>query len=470
METNIFPIALLSLLKKIESVVGRVPSIRNGPRAIDLDIIFYGNDIIDTRSSKETLSDNLDGELVIPHPRVQEREFVLRPLNEYVFFFLPSYLLLQSIDRLFFQKSMIPDFIHPILQKSVRSLLTEVFDPSAIPMNKVIPFPRLPIQSSWDCPYPKIEPVPSTLTHWTYASDISSRKKMKGMVHTNVMATLNVTPDSFSDGSLHNTLPASIAYVQESIAAGATIVDIGGYSSRPGSTFVSTEEELSRVLPSIQAFRNPDILRQHQYKEQHTTDPSSSPPLPGITERILDTPLSVDTYRWEVAEAALQAGANCINDIYAFTGPNYPPEEKEAKEYMTKMCALARRYATPVVLMHSRGDVKINKDYTKYAYAGNGNDDDGGGIFVEGVRVELGAKVEKVVNEQGVRRWLIIADPGIGYSKPLHGNLEVLREAVKIVEDVQIGDGKVFYQYHFFFQTLTRSFLFPGPLISLQRT
>ena len=347
---------------------------------------------------------------------------------------------------------MIPDFIHPILQKSVRSLLTEVVDPSAIPMNKVIPFPRLPIQSSsWDCPYPKIEPVPSTLTHWTYASDISSRKKMKGMVHTNVMATLNVTPDSFSDGSLHNTLPASIAYVQESIAAGATIVDIGGYSSRPGSTFVSIEEELSRVLPSIQAFRNPDILRQHQYKEQHTTDPSSSSPLPGITERILDTPLSVDTYRWEVAEAALQAGANCINDIYAFTGPNYPPEEKEAKEYMTKMSALARRYATPVVLMHSRGDVKINKDYTKYAYAGNGNDDGGGGgIVVEGVRVELGAKVEKVVNEQGVRRWLIIADPGIGYSKPLHGNLEVLREAVKIVEDVQIGDGKVIYQLHFF--------------------
>jgi len=251
-------------------------------------------------------------------------------------------------------------------------------------------------------------------------------------VHTNVMATLNVTPDSFSDGSLHNTLPASIAYVQESIAVGATIVDIGGYSSRPGSTFVSTEEELSRVLPAIQALRNPDILRQY---EQHTTDPSSPP---GITERILDTPLSVDTYRWEVAEAALQAGANCINDIYAFTGPNYPPEEKEAKEYMTKMTALARRYVTPVVLMHSRGDVKINKDYTNYAYAGSGENDGGGGIFVEGVRVELGAKVEKVIKE-GLRRWLIIADPGIGYSKPLQGNLEVLREAVKIVEDVRIG-------------------------------
>ena len=322
--------------------------------------------------------------------------------------------------------SMIPNFIHPVLQKSVTSLLAKVSDPSGTPMNRVIPFPRLPV-SSWDCPYSKIDPVPATLTHWTYAPDISSRKKLRGEVHTNVMATLNVTPDSFSDGALHNTLPTSIAYVRESIAAGATMVDVGGCSTRPGAPFVSAEEELSRVLPALQALRNPDILRQYE-------DPTS--PYFGVTERIVDTPISVDTYRWEVAEAALQAGANCINDVYAFTGPNYPPEEKEAKEYMTKLTAIARRYATPVVLMHSRGDVRINKDYTKYAYAGNGND----GIFVEGVRVELGAKVEKVIKE-GVRRWLIIADPGIGFSKPLHGNLEVLREAAQIVEDMQVGDG-----------------------------
>ena len=322
---------------------------------------------------------------------------------------------------------MIPDYIHPVLQKSVRSLLTEVFDPCGIPMNKVIPFPRLPV-SSWDCPYSKIDPVPATLTHWTYAPDISSRKRMKGKMHTNVMATLNVTPDSFSDGALRNTLPAAIAYVRESIAAGATIVDIGGYSTRPGATFVSVEEELSRILPALQALRNPDILRQYE-------DPTTSHS--GITEQIIDTPVSVDTYRWEVAEAALQAGANCINDVYAFSGPNYPLAEKEASEYMTKLTVLARRYAAPIVLMHSRGaDVNINNDYTAYAYAGNGND----GIFVEGIRVELGATVEKVIKE-GVRRWLIIADPGIGYSKSLPGNLEVLREAAQIGKDMLIGHG-----------------------------
>ena len=102
-ETNIFPIALLGLLKKIESVVGRVPSIKNGPRAVDLDIIFCGSNIIDTRSNKKSLSDNLDGELVIPHPRVQEREFVLRPLNEYVLFIKSIYC--QCIHQLTLSKA-----------------------------------------------------------------------------------------------------------------------------------------------------------------------------------------------------------------------------------------------------------------------------------------------------------------------------------------------------------------------------
>ena len=82
-ETNLSPPTLLEVLKNIEVTVGRVPSFRNGPRAIDLDILFYDSDIIDTRlpEARETL-DNLEGELLIPHPRLAEREFVLRPLNE----------------------------------------------------------------------------------------------------------------------------------------------------------------------------------------------------------------------------------------------------------------------------------------------------------------------------------------------------------------------------------------------------
>jgi dihydroneopterin aldolase/2-amino-4-hydroxy-6-hydroxymethyldihydropteridine diphosphokinase/dihydropteroate synthase len=69
-------------LKAIEKMVGRVPSIRNGPRAVDLDVIFYDNTVIDTRQSPTKELDDLEGELVVPHPRLAEREFVLRPLNE----------------------------------------------------------------------------------------------------------------------------------------------------------------------------------------------------------------------------------------------------------------------------------------------------------------------------------------------------------------------------------------------------
>ena len=84
-ETNIPPVSFLRLLKSIESAVGRVPSVRNGPRAVDLDIVFYGESIIDTRPPSQRVDlENLTGELVVPHPRMAEREFVLRPLNECV--------------------------------------------------------------------------------------------------------------------------------------------------------------------------------------------------------------------------------------------------------------------------------------------------------------------------------------------------------------------------------------------------
>ena len=82
-KTNLEPVVLLTLLKKIEDVVGRVPSIRYGPRAVDLDIVFYDDGIIDTRPENNRRDlENLTGELVVPHPRMSEREFVLRPLNE----------------------------------------------------------------------------------------------------------------------------------------------------------------------------------------------------------------------------------------------------------------------------------------------------------------------------------------------------------------------------------------------------
>ncbi|CAA7268798.1 unnamed protein product [Cyclocybe aegerita] len=408
-ETSIPPRTLLALLKAIESKVGRVPSTRNGPRAVDLDIIFYDSEVIDTRSVKENL-DNLDGELVVPHPRVQEREFVLRPLND-----------------------MIADYVHPVLKKSVQTLFNEIYDPIAPPMNKIIPFPRTPIFSA--PPTSSIDPVPDTLTHWLFPSANTpssiGRKASPGKIH--MMATLNVTPDSFSDGSTHNVLPAALAYVKSSIAAGATIIDIGGYSTRPGAAFVPVDEEIARVVPAIEAIRDRKVLSESTTQEGRTEEE--------LLRRVVDTPISVDTFRWEVAEAAIKAGANCINDVCAFSGPDsWPPapagipEGDRAAEYMTKLKAITRKHAVPVVLMHSRGDAGKNKDYSSYDYAI-------GGSVLEGVRIELGAKVDRIVKGKGgVRRWFVIVDPGIGFSKTLEGNLEVLRSAKDIVANRLIGD------------------------------
>ena len=84
--TNLQPHSLLTVLKRVENSTGRVPSVRNGPRAIDLDLVLYGDQIIDSRAPDERNTlENLDGQLVIPHPRMAEREFVLRPLFEYAY-------------------------------------------------------------------------------------------------------------------------------------------------------------------------------------------------------------------------------------------------------------------------------------------------------------------------------------------------------------------------------------------------
>ncbi|KAF7319438.1 Folic acid synthesis protein [Mycena chlorophos] len=375
-ETNLAPIELLKLLKKIEQLVGRVPSIRNGPRAIDLDLILYGDQTIDTRTEPRKELDDLEGQLVVPHPRMFEREFVLRPLND-----------------------MVPDLVHPILYRRISDLLaTLVTPPDSTPMQKVIPFPQ--------CPPPAGRSVPSTLTHWTLRCSPGDKPG------TRVMATLNTTPDSFSDGSTHNTLPAALEYAQSAVSAGAAILDVGGYSTRPGAAFVSPEEEMSRVVPSISAIR------------------ASHPQLP----------MSIDTFRPSVARVALAAGANCINDVYAFTGPNSFPVKAaggaESDRYLVEMKALAREFAVPIILMHSRGDAGTNKDYSVYDYSGQQN------AVVEGVRVELGAKVNSIVKGKGgVRRWLVIVDPGVGFSKTLEGNLQVLRSAASVTADVPVGQG-----------------------------
>ncbi|KAI0787017.1 Dihydropteroate synthase-like protein [Abortiporus biennis] len=413
-ETNLSALELLTLLKRIETIVGRVTSFRNGPRAIDLDILLYDSQIIDTRPINERTLDNLEGHLVVPHPRMLEREFVLRPLHD-----------------------MIPEYVHPISKRTIQELFTQITRKTseAQIMYKVIPFPRYPLTRSGPSEdqrigmtkLPEIPPVPATATYWKFP--VVDRTSLKGTAassgrprKTYIMGTLNVTPDSFSDGAVHNSIPAALAYARASVAGGADVIDIGGYSTRPGAAYVSPEEELTRVVPVVQAIRTLGQYHHHTVPD----DPELDNSVEAQARRVM---ISVDTFRWEVAEEAIHAGANCINDVYAFSGPGFPVEKED---HFFKMRQVARDLAVPVILMHSRGEASFNKDYTAYNYALDSN---GRGAVIEGVKVELGKKVDAAVQGKGgLRRWYVIVDPGIGFSKTVEGNLEVLRNASAITE------------------------------------
>lgn len=286
---------------------------------------------------------------------------------------------------------MIPNYIVPTFNKPIKQLLDESIDtpmPGSTPMRKVMPFPRYPPSD----PYPGLKgSVPLTAAYWTLTSAGESISK------TYIMATLNATPDSFSDGSANYELPAALEYASKSIVAGADIIDVGGYSTRPHAKHVETDEEIRRVIPVIRGIRGAGN----------------------------STLISIDTFRPEVAKAAVLAGANCINDVYAFTGPEHPSTEVGAQHFL-EMRKIARDLAVPVILMHSRGEASANKSYGCYGCVGEDKARD----TVEGTRAELGEKVDAAVRGQGgLRRWLVMVDPGIGFSKPVEGSLALLKRA-----------------------------------------
>jgi dihydropteroate synthase len=196
---------------------------------------------------------------------------------------------------------------------------------------------------------------------------------------THIMSILNTTPDSFSDGGSNALDMQSLRETAAShIAAGATIVDVGGQSSRPNAPDVSAEEEISRVLPAIAAIKS----------------------LPEA-ERVS---ISVDTYRAAVAEAAVNAGAHIVNDISAGM---LDPE----------MLSTIARLGCTYVMMHMRGTPATMQSSENCTYAHN---------LHQEIQVELGTRVALAV-ASGVRRWRIILDPGIGFAKNQAQNLELLR-------------------------------------------
>lgn len=187
-----------------------------------------------------------------------------------------------------------------------------------------------------------------------------------------IMGILNVTPDSFSDGGLFNAPQAALDQARVMVAEGADILDIGGESTRPGAAFVEADEEIARTAPVIAA------IRQHE-----------------------NAPISIDTRKAPVAQAALEAGASLINDVAAFT---FDPD-------MAQVTASA---GVPCCLMHAQGDPETMQDAPQY--------DD----VVLDVYDFLEARVA-LAETAGIRRDQIIVDPGIGFGKTLEHNLALLR-------------------------------------------
>lgn len=188
-----------------------------------------------------------------------------------------------------------------------------------------------------------------------------------------IMGILNVTPDSFSDGGELSKPETLLSQVEQMVADGVDILDIGGESSRPGAQAVSLEEELARTIPAIKLIR-----------QQHTT------------------PISIDTTKAEVARQALAAGADIINDISAL---RFDPE----------MLPLAVEAQVPVIIMHMQGTPGTMQHNPLY--------DD----VIADIRAELQQWLEQAEN-QGLGRDRLIIDPGIGFGKTLAHNLTILRQ------------------------------------------
>lgn len=196
-----------------------------------------------------------------------------------------------------------------------------------------------------------------------------------------IVGILNVTPDSFSDGGRFATLGAAVARAEEMLGEGADVLDIGGESTRPGTTRISADEELARVIP---------VVRE-------------------VQRRFPDAVLSVDTTRGEVARAVLDQGVHVINDVSGLRiDPSIGP--------------LVTSTGAGLVLMHSRGAVE---DMASYATATYGDD------VVGEVRDELRAAVQRA-RASDVPEEAIVLDPGLGFSKRTGHSLAVLQQLERL--------------------------------------
>lgn len=192
-----------------------------------------------------------------------------------------------------------------------------------------------------------------------------------------VMGILNVTPDSFSDGGKHNQLDHAVEHALSMIEQGATIIDIGGESTRPGASEVAIEEEIRRVVPVVEVLSRHNVI------------------------------LSIDTSQPEVIRAAKAAGAHIWNDVRALTRPN--------------ALKTAAELDIPVVIMHMRGEPTTMNQLDQYS-----------DVTLD-VMQELQERIDDAL-AAGIQQHNIIIDPGFGFAKNAQQNLKLLKEFWKLNE------------------------------------
>lgn len=188
---------------------------------------------------------------------------------------------------------------------------------------------------------------------------------------THIMGILNITPDSFSDGGLYLDTEKAVEHALRLADDGADIIDIGGESTRPYSQRVPLEEELKRVIPVIEGIR-----------------------------RYSDIPISIDTYKAEVAKRAIDAGASIVNDITALRGDPL-------------MAEVVRDRQVPLVLMHMKGDPSNMQDNPTYD------------SLMEEISLFLKERAQYAIS-RGISEEKVIVDPGIGFGKTFEHNLEII--------------------------------------------
>jgi len=190
-----------------------------------------------------------------------------------------------------------------------------------------------------------------------------------------VMGILNVTPDSFSDGGLHNTKDAAVERALQMMAEGATVIDVGGESTRPGAAIVDVDEEIRRVIPVVEALAQHDVI------------------------------ISIDTSAPEVIRAAVAAGAHIWNDVRALTRP--------------QALQTAAELNIPIIIMHMRGEPTTMNNLDQYQ------------DVTEDVMVELQQRIDDAL-VAGVKPEHILIDPGFGFAKNAQQNLKLLKEFWKL--------------------------------------